>query len=51
VLHFELSAAEKTILVRTGISGVSSEGAAKNLQAEQNLPAAIKEGLKTFYPV
>jgi len=24
---------------------------AKNLQAEQNLPAAIKEGLKTFYPV
>ena len=34
VLHFQTHAGE-AILVRTGISGVSAEGAAKNLQAEQ----------------
>ena len=34
VLHFQTKANE-VILVRTGISGVSSEGAAKNLKAEQ----------------
>ena len=34
VLHFETQAGE-TILVRTGISGVSAEGAAGNLKAEQ----------------
>lgn len=35
VLHFSVQAGEK-ILVRVGISGVSAEGAAKNLAAEQN---------------
>ncbi len=34
VLHFKTHAGE-AILVRTGISGVSAEGAARNLQAEQ----------------
>ena len=34
VLHFKTKVNE-AILVRTGISGVSAEGAAKNLQAEQ----------------
>ena len=34
VLHFKTHAGE-AILVRTGISGVSAEGASKNLQAEQ----------------
>jgi predicted alpha-1,2-mannosidase len=34
VLHFRTTPGE-TILVRTGISGVSPEGAAKNLRAEQ----------------
>ncbi len=34
VLHFRTGANE-TILVRTGISGVSADGAAKNLKAEQ----------------
>jgi predicted alpha-1,2-mannosidase len=34
VLHFRTHANE-TILVRTGISGVSAEGAARNLRAEQ----------------
>lgn len=34
VLHFRTEANE-AILVRTGISGVSAEGAARNLQAEQ----------------
>ena len=34
VLHFKTKAGEK-ILVRTGISGVSAEGAGKNLRAEQ----------------
>jgi predicted alpha-1,2-mannosidase len=34
VLHFKTGAGE-AIFVRTGISGVSAEGAAKNLQAEQ----------------
>jgi predicted alpha-1,2-mannosidase len=34
VLHFETRAGE-AIFVRTGISGVSSDGAAKNLRAEQ----------------
>lgn len=34
VLHFSTRAGEE-ILVRTGISGVSAEGAAKNLRAEQ----------------
>ncbi len=34
VLHFHTKKNE-TILVRTGISGVSAEGAARNLQAEQ----------------
>ena len=32
--------------------GVSDDpGYANNLQAQRNLPIAIKEGLKTFYPV
>ena len=34
VLHFH-TAAHEAILVRTGISGVSAEGATKNLQSEQ----------------
>lgn len=34
VLHFTTTA-DEAILVRTGLSGVSAEGAAKNLQAEQ----------------
>ncbi len=34
VLHFKTSA-DEVIYVRTGISGVSAEGAAKNLRAEQ----------------
>jgi hypothetical protein len=33
------------------VSVSDDPGYANNLQAQRNLPAAIKEGLKTFYPI